>query len=293
MAERIVSLLPSATEILWFLGLGDRVVGVTYECNEPLEASSLPHVTDTIIPAGATPAEIDRIISATMAEGKELYHLDRDLLASLDADLIVTQDLCRVCALPAGDVATALADLGSTSDVFSYDPMTLGQVLDGIEALGRRAGASASAIGKVGSLRDRLATIREQVSGRPRPKVLLLEWTDPPYTAGHWIPDQVEAAGGEPLLAHAGGRSAATTWEQIAASEADVILVAPCGFDEAGAGEQLSTVIARPEVAGLGAVASGRYHAIDADSFVVRPGPRLVDGVEVMARLLHPEAFSG
>lgn len=291
MAERIVSLLPSATEILWFLGLGERVVGVTYECNEPSQAALLPHVTDTIIPPGASPAEIDRVITTAMAEGSELYRLDRDLLRSLDADLIVTQDLCRVCALPAGDVDAALNDLDLTADVFSYDPMTLSQVMDEIEALATRAGAAASAGELVAGLRGRLEDITDRVRDRPRPKVLLLEWTDPPYTAGHWIPDQIVAAGGDPVLAHPGGRSGATTWVEIAQSEADVIMVAPCGFDEAGAEQQLAEVVARPELAGLAAVRDGRAHAIDADAFVVRPGPRLVDGVDVMARLLHPGAF--
>lgn len=291
MAERIVSLLPSATEILWFLGLGERVVGVTYECNEPPEAALLPQVTDTIIPPGAPPAEIDRIISAAMAEGSELYRLDRDLLLSLDADLIVTQDLCRVCALPAGDVDAALADLGCDSEVFSYDPMTLTQVMDEIDRLAAWAGAPPTAGGKVADLRNRLAAISARVEERPRPKVLLLEWTDPPYTAGHWIPDQIVAAGGEPVLAHPGDRSEATSWESVAGCEADVLMVAPCGFDAAAAQEQLAVVVQRPEVAALDAVRYGRTFAIDADAFVVRPGPRLIDGVEAMARLLHPTAF--
>ena len=291
MAERIVSLLPSATEILWFLGVGDQVVGVTYECNEPSEAATRPAVTDTIIPTGATPAEIDRIIGQTMAEGGELYRLDRELLASLDPDLIVTQDLCRVCALPAGDVDAAVAALGCEADVFSYDPMTLGAVLDEIERMATVAGVT-SAASVVDPLRRRLEDLAQRLEGRDRPKVLLLEWTDPAYTAGHWIPDQIVAAGGAPVLAHPGGRSAAVAWEEIAQCEADVLLVAPCGFDEAEAARQLAQVVARPEVASLPAVIDGRAHAIDADAYVVRPGPRLVDGVERMARLFHPEAFT-
>ena len=287
MAERIVSLLPSATEILWFLGLGDRVVGVTYECNEPPEAAKLPQVTDTIIASGATPAEIDVIIKEAMAEGRELYHLDRQLLRSLDPDLIVTQDLCRVCALPAGDVDAALVDLGCEAEVFSYDPMTLSQVLDEIEHLARIAGAESTAGEKVSDLRERLDRVARHVSGRPRPSVLLLEWTDPPYTAGHWIPDQISAAGGDPVLAHPGHASGTASWDDVAQSGAEVLLVAPCGFDRDGATQQLEKVLKRPEVAALPAVRSGRAYAIDADAFVVRPGPRLVDGVEEMARLFH------
>lgn len=288
MADRIVSLLPSATEVLWFLGLGDRVVGVTYECNEPPHAADLPHVTDTIIPTGATPAEIDVIIGEAMANKTELYTLDRDLLASLDPDLIVSQDLCRVCALPAGNVTEAVASLGCRADVFSYDPMTLEGVIDQIEALGRAAGAPESGMQRIDALRTRLAEQRASV-GADQPKVLLLEWPDPPYTPGHWIPDQIEAAGGKALLAHPGGRSSATTWDVIAASDADVLIVAPCGFDRAAAEAQLADVVARPELAGLPAIQHGRCFAIDADAFIVRPGPRLLDGVDELRILLGVE----
>ena len=286
MAERIVSLLPSATEILWFLGIGDRVVGVTYECNTPPEAAERPHVTDTIIPAGSTPAEIDAVVNAAVAAGRELYQLDRELLASLDPDLIVTQDLCRVCALPSGDVDAAVAELGCRAEVFSYDPMTLDGVLDEIERLGAVAG-STDATERVGELRTRLCAIRAANDGRARPRVLLLEWIDPAFTAGHWIPDQIVAAGGEPVLGHPGGRSAEVSWTEVAESQAEVLIVAPCGFDEAAARAQLDDLLTRPEVAGLPAIAAGRVHAIDADAYVVRPGPRLVDGVEQLTRLIH------
>ena len=287
MAERIVSLLPSATEVLWFLGLGERVVGVTYECTVPPEAARLPHVTDTIIPAGAEPAEIDRIIAAAVAGGRELYRLDRELLAALDPDLIVSQDLCRVCALPSGDVAAAVASLGCRAEVFGYDPMTLDGVLDAMDQLATATGAGEAARERVEELRRRLDRLRvDAVDRADRPGVLLLEWTDPPYVAGHWIPDQVEAAGGRALLGRPGQRSGSVSWDDVAATEAEVLLIAPCGYDAAGAAEQLAAVVARPELAHLPAVRSGRVHALDADAHVVRPGPRLIDGVEAMAALV-------
>ncbi len=284
--QRIVSLLPAATDMLVFLGLADRIVGVTYECSMPDGADLPPKVTDTIIPPDASPAEIDEIIRTAMAEGRQLYELDRDLLAGLAPDLIVTQDLCRVCALPSGEVEAAVADLGCTDNIFSYDPMNLTEVLDGIEELGRRAGAGAAALADVDRLRERVAASIE-LSRVERPRVLLLEWPDPPYGPGHWIPDQIRAAGGQPVLAHPGGRSSAMTWEDVAASEADVLIVAPCGFSEEEAEAQLELVLERPEVAGLPAVRSGRTHAIDADRFIVRPGPSLVDGIGALAELIH------
>lgn len=287
-ADRIVSLLPSATEILFFLGVGDRVVGVTYECAEPPEAATRPHVTDTIIATGASPAEIDVTIKEAIASGTELYTLDHELLSSLDPDLIVTQDLCRVCALPAGEVEAALAKLGSTADVFQYDPMTLDQVLNEIESLAAVVGAEP---GKTGELRARLDHITNIASDKAaragRPKVLLLEWPDPPFTPGHWIPDQIQAAGGEALLAHPGERSEQSSWEAVASCGAEVVIVAPCGFDQNAAEQQLREVVARPELANLPAVVSGRCYAIDADALIVRPGPRLIDGVEALSALIH------
>ncbi|MGH1490693.1 MAG: ABC transporter substrate-binding protein [Acidimicrobiales bacterium] len=292
MAERIVSLLPSATEVLWFLGFGSRVVGVTFECDHPSQASNLPHVTDTIIPPGLTPAEIDLVIRDAMEQGNELYQLDRSLLQSLDPDLIVSQDLCRVCALPAGDVDAAVRELGCSAEVFSYDPMTLDGVFEEMAALGRliETGSSAAEPTAITALRERVAAVEARVAERDRPKVLLLEWPDPPFTPGHWIPDQIERAGGTALMAHPGGRSSATTWEAVAESAADVLLVAPCGFDEQAAQQQLQQVLARPEVASLPAVRAGRTFAVDADGLIVRPGPRLVDGVEALAKLFHPDA---
>lgn len=285
MTERIISLLPSATEILYWLGVGDRVVGVTYECAEPAEAASKPHVTNTIIPEGATPAEIDAIIGEAVASGGQLYTLDVDLLRSLEPTMIVTQDLCRVCALPAGQVVEAVEMLGTDAEVVSYDPMTLDGVIDEIEVIAKAVGADSST--KLVELRERVATARATRTEH-RPKVLLLEWPDPPYTPGHWIPDQIEAAGGEALLAHPGGRSSATTWDAVALSEAEVLIVAPCGFTHEQATEQLAEVVARPELADLPAIKQGRTYAIDADAYIVRPGPRLVDGIDALAKLIHP-----
>ncbi len=278
---RVVSLLPAATEIVYALGLGEQLVGVTFECDEPPAAR-----TDKVVVVGGrdtrglTPREIDDYVRARAAAGEDLYTLHAGALRDLRPDLILSQDLCRVCAVPAGDVAAALDHLGCRAEVLPLDPHTLAEVLDSISAVGRRTGAEAAAAALVGGLRDRLAAVAAAVAGQPRPRVAVVEWVDPPFPAGHWVPDLVTAAGGIPVAACPGGRSAPTTWADFAAADPDVVLVAPCGFGLAGAAEQARAV--------AGALPGPEVWAIDADGLVVRPGPRLVAGVEAIAAVLHP-----
>jgi len=278
-----VSLLPSATEIVYTLGLGDDLVAVTFECDEPASARSDKEVVvggrDT---SGMTPADIDRYVRDKLANGEDLYTLHADALARLRPDMILTQDLCRVCALPSGHVAEALDYLGCRADVLSLDPYTLEQVLGTILAVGARTGVTGRAEQVVASLRMRLAEVAARVAGRPRPRVAIVEWVDPPFAAGHWLPDLVLAAGGEPVAARPGQRSVAITWPEIAAAGPDLVIVAPCGYHLAGAQSQAAAVIA--------ALPGVPVWAIDADSLVVRPGPRLVDGVAAIAAILHPDA---
>ena len=278
-----MSLLPSATEIVYALGLGEQLVGVTFECDEPPSARAEKEVVvggkDT---SGMTPAEIDRYVRDQLASGEDLYTLHADALARLRPDLILTQDLCRVCALPSGHVSEALDHLGCRADVLSLDPYTLDEVLGTILAVGLRTGTADRASQVVAGLRDRLAVVAARVAGRPRPRVAVVEWVDPPFAAGHWIPDLVTAAGGEPVAACPGQRSAPLAWPEIAAAEPDLVLVAPCGYHLAGAASQAASVAA--------ALPSIPVWAIDADSLVVRPGPRLVDGVEAIAAILYPDA---
>jgi iron complex transport system substrate-binding protein len=280
---RVVSLLPSATEIVYALGLGDQLVGVTFECDEPASARRDKVVVvggrDT---SGMTPAAIDAYVRAQLAAGQDLYTLQADALAALAPELILTQDLCRVCALPAGHVADALDYLGCTAEVVCLDPHSLDEVLATILTVGQRAGAPERAERLVAGLRERLAAVAGRVAGRPRPAVAVIEWTDPPFTAGHWVPDLVTAAGGRPVAADPGGRSAQASWEQVAAAGPEVVVVAPCGFhlDQAAAQAEL----AARRLPGI------PVWAIDADGLVVRPGPRLVDGAEALAAIVHPGA---
>ncbi|MGN9813658.1 ABC transporter substrate-binding protein [Micromonospora sp. BQ11] len=279
---RLVSLLPSATEIVYALGLGPELVGVTFECEvPPADRAALTVVVGGRDTRGMSPGEIDEYVRTRAAAGEDLYTLHADALAGLDPELIITQDLCRVCALPSGQVAEALDHLGARADVLSLDPYTLPEVLDTILAVGARAGVPDRAEALVDALRARLAAVATAVAGRPRPRVAVVEWIDPPFSAGHWIPDLVTAAGGEPVAARPGARSVATTYAELRTAEPDVVLVTPCGFHLDGAVGQARAV--------AGEFPGTPVWALDADGLIVRAGPRLVDGVEAIAAVLHPD----
>ncbi len=278
---RVVSLLPSATEIVYALGLGDDLVGVTFECDEPPSA----RVDKTVVVGGRdtrgmTPGEIDDYVKGQLGAGGDLYTLHAGALAGLDPQLILTQDLCRVCALPSDHVADALDHLGCRADVVSLDPYTLPEVLGTFRRVAAAAGVPDRGRALVAGLQGRLDRVAAAVAGRPRPRVVVVEWVDPPFTAGHWVPDLVRAAGGEPVAARPGARSVQTTWAELAGAVPEVVLVTPCGFHLDGAAEQALGVV--PHFPGAA------VWAIDGDGLVVRPGPRLVDGVEAIAALLHP-----
>jgi iron complex transport system substrate-binding protein len=277
---RIVSLLPSTTEILFALGTGDDVVGVTFECDTPREARTRTIVSTSAMPPGLTPAEIDAYVVAAVARGEDLYHLAADALRSLDPTLVVTQDLCAVCAVDVTTVDAALTHLGCTADVLTVDPHTLDEVFDSVLLLGKATGHLDTAHDLVDSLRARLDAVRAAVAGRPRPRVAVLEWTDPPYAPGHWIPEMVELAGGANVLGAAGQKSVRVTWDDVAAACPDVVVVAPCGYDRAGAQAQ---AVALDDVLPPAAAVV----AVDANGEWARPGPRLVDGVEELAAVLH------
>lgn len=279
---RIVSLIPSATEILFGIGAGDDVVGVTFECDHPPAARERRVVSTSAMPEGLSPREIDDFVAAAMTAGEDLYRLDAGALADLDADLVVTQDLCAVCAIDVSTVDEALDHLGCRADVATIDPHTLDDVLASITEIGRLTGRDARAADLVASLRERLAAIEERVAGRPRPRVLVLEWTDPPFAPGHWIPEMVTRAGGEPALGVAGTRSVRITWDDAVASRPDVVVCAPCGYDLDGSAALAADV--RDRFPGV------PVWAVDADGQFARPGPRLVDGVEALAAILHPDA---
>jgi iron complex transport system substrate-binding protein len=281
---RIVSLLPSTTEILFGIGAGEDVVGVTFECDYPAAARERRIVSTSALPEGLGPSEIDAFVTAAVRAGEDLYHLDEGALTGLDADLVVTQDLCAVCAVDVSVVDDALAHLGCTAEVLTIDPHTLAEVLASITTLGAATGHVEESALLVASLEERLDVVRHDAAARSTtPRVLLLEWTDPPFAPGHWVPEMVTAAGGVPTIGTAGAKSVRVTWEQALAEEPDVVVCAPCGYDLAG-----SATLARAVVDSGVLPAGAAVWAVDANASFARPGPRLVDGVESLARILDP-----
>jgi iron complex transport system substrate-binding protein len=287
---RIVSLLPSATEIVYALGLGDQLEGRTFECDHPPAASAKPVVSTSGLAENLPLGEIDGAVRAATSGGTPLYHLDEARIASIQPDLILTQDLCRVCAVPSGDVDEALDRLGCHAEVVSLDPHSLDDVMVDIQRVGDAAGVADRADLLVNTLRSRIAAVEAAVSlqrvghfgaDAEPPRVLVLEWVDPPWGAGHWIPDMVERAGGDPVLADKGGHAEVTTWDAVREAAPEVIVVAPCGYHLDAAAEQARLVL--DQVATTPAARDQQVWAIDADAYVVRPGPRLVDGLELLA----------
>jgi len=281
---RIASLVPSATEMLFALGLGDDVVGVTHECDFPPAASALPHLTATVLPEGLTAGEIDAAVKAIVGEGKALYSLDEEKLAELAPDLIVTQAVCDVCAVSFEDVVAVAARLPGPPRVVQQDPSSLAEVLEDVTRLGAAAGIEARAARLRGELETRLAAVEAAVAGAGRPRTIALEWLDPPFVGGHWIPRMIELAGGVDVAGADGTKSPEVEWEQLAGLRPDLVVAMPCGWYVEESRAQALEHWQRIE--GLGAA---RVFAVDAASTYSRPGPRLVDGVELLAHLLHPD----
>jgi iron complex transport system substrate-binding protein len=282
---RIASLVPSATEMLFALGLGDDVVAVTHECDYPEAATARPHLTRTVIAPGLSAGEIDAEVKRIVGEGGALYELDADALQALAPDLIVTQAVCEVCAVSYEDVVTVAGRLPGSPAVISLDPSTLADVLADVTRLGEATGAAAAAAELRAGLEGRIAAVRAAVEGARGPRVLALEWLDPPFVGGHWVPEMIAAAGGEDVAARPGERSREAGWWELERLGPEVVVVMPCGCyveDSRAEGER--------HAAEIGALGPAAIHAVDAASSFSRPGPRLVDGIELLAHLIHPEA---
>jgi iron complex transport system substrate-binding protein len=290
---RIVSLLPSATEILFGIGAGGDVVGVTHECDYPPDALGLPKLTSSALPHAPRAADIDRHVRRYLHAGSSLYHLDAELLERLQPDLIVTQELCEVCAVSYSIVDRAVRHLSSDARIVSLEPSSLDDVFSNIATLGNLTAHESEAAALIQRLRQRAKHVVDGVTLRYRsagevssPKVLVLEWTDPPMSAGHWTPELVELAGGIPVLGNPGANSQVLSWSTIAAADPDDIIVAPCGFDLSKTRDAATDLNDEPQWRELRAVRENRVHLVDGNQYVNRPGPRLVDTIEIFAKVL-------
>jgi iron complex transport system substrate-binding protein len=287
---RVASLLPSATEMVHFCGAGGALVGVTHECDYPPGVERLPHLTSSKIDRRMSSAEIDAAIAEHLTDTGSIYALDARLLEELAPDLVVTQGLCEVCAVSTNLVEEAAS--GLQARIFTLNPTSLREVLDDTVAVGEALGRGEEARTKVAALEERLARVEEAVAGLPRPRVCCIEWLDPPFSAGHWVPEMVRIAGGEEVLARPGEPSARLSWEEVFEAAPEVLVLMPCGFGARRTVEEASRVL--PRISGwsnLPAVENGRVWAVDANSYFSRPAPRLAEGVEILARILHPEVF--
>ncbi len=290
---RICSFLPSATEILFALGLGDQVVGVTHECDYPPAAREKPVVVrSTIDSAALGSGAIEAAVRASLQAAEGLYVVDAEALRHAAPDLIITQDLCDVCALPAAAVTAAIESLPQRPQVISLKPERLADVLADIRRVGAAAGRPAEAGRLVAEVTDRIATVGKMTARvERRPRVLCIEWFDPIYVGGHWIPEMVNLAGGEDVAGVAGQKSRIVGWEEVRAKAPEVILLIPCGFDATRVAHEMPLLERLPGWSGVPAVQFRRVYATDASAYFSRPGPRLVDGLEVLAHFLHPDLF--
>jgi len=280
---RIASLVPSSTELLFALGLGDNVVAVTHECDYPQQAADRPHLTRSVIPQGLSAAAIDKAVRERTNAGRALYELDESRLAELEVDLIVTQAVCEVCAVSFDDVVAAAGRLPTRPQVISLDPSTLTDVLADIPRLAQAACAAKSGATLLAESERRIAAIQAAVAEAPRPRIAAIEWLDPLFLGGHWVPTMIELAGGVDVLGVAGAKSRTADWSEIEQARPEIVVSMPCGYGTERAAEE--TLTERDRLAAL----NTRVVAVDASSYFSRPGPRLVDGIELLSHILHPE----
>jgi iron complex transport system substrate-binding protein len=285
---KIVSLLPSATEIVFALGLGESLEGRSFECDYPAAAEQVAIVSGTALPVDTqlSAREIDEAVATRVAAGESIYTLDAARIRAIQPDVILAQDLCEVCAVPSGAVTDALEVLGCHADVVSLDPSSLDDVIACIGQVGAVTGTDAAAETIMRALRARVARVRAAVAGLPRRRVFALEWADPPFNGGHWIPDMLLAAGADPVLSPAGARSRRMEWSEIENAAPQVVLFMPCGYYLDGAVAESAALLEQPALA-----SADEIWALDANAYFSRPGPRVVDGVELLASVLHPDGF--
>lgn len=291
---RIVSFLPSATEMAYALGLGDSIVGITHECDYPPEVKSKPVVVRNVLPVERmTQSEIDRAVAERIRSGESLYQIDEQLLRELAPDLILTQDLCQVCAPSGNEVSQVLKALPKPPQILWLTPQSLNEIFDNVRALGAATDRSAAAETLISDCQQRLRALAELTASVHRLRVFCMEWLDPVYASGHWVPELVKLAGGVDEIGRERGESVRVPWDEIVAWAPEVLVIMPCGFNLEQTMKQIWSVFGYKSSPffDLPAVKNGRVYAVDANSFFARPGPRVVEGAELLARLIHPELF--
>jgi len=279
-----VSLVPAATEIAFALGSGDDVVAVTHDCDYPEAARALPRVTRSTIPAGTSSRDIDVAVRAAAAEGDSTFHVDASALADARPDILLGQTLCRVCAVTVSQLPSVM---DPSPEIVPLDGDSITGIFDDIERVGEAIGRAREAASFVASLRERIDRVRERVAGLPHPTVVALEWVDPLFSAGHWVPEQVAAAGGVELIGRANARSKEISLDDVVAADPDYVLILPCGFDAQRAARESRVLIADERWTQLRAVRDGHVLTLDGNAYFSRPGPRVVDGIELLASALH------
>jgi iron complex transport system substrate-binding protein len=281
---RIVSLVPHATELLFALGLGDQVIAVTHECDHPSQASSLPHITRDVLPPNLSAAEIDAAVRSRTEQGQAIYELDENALIALRPDLIVTQALCPVCAVSYTEVAELAKRIPSRPLVLSLDPKTLGETLGDVRTVAQATGSRERGVELIAAAAARIDRVKLAVRSAVRPRVVALEWLDPVFVAGHWTPQLIELAGGDDLLGLPGEHSITVSWDAVVAAAPEIVVVMPCGYDAPRA--HLEALEHADALAEIGA---RRVVAVNASAYFSRPGPRLIDGLELLAHIFHPD----
>ena len=276
--------MPHATELLFALGLGDDVVGVTHECDYPVAAQNLPQVTRDVLEPGLSPGEIDAAVRARTAAGESIYELDEELVRELEPDLIVTQALCHVCAVSVDEVQALAQSMPGPPRVIALDPTTYGETVGDVRTVAQATDAKDAALDLIARTARRADVVRLAVRGAPRPRVAALEWMDPVFVAGHWTPQLIEMAGGEDVLGFSGEPSREATWEEVASAQPEVVVVMPCGYDAARALVEAEEFADR-----LRSLGADHVVAVNASAYFSRPGPRLIDGLELLAHILHPD----
>jgi iron complex transport system substrate-binding protein len=291
---KIVSFLPSATEMACALGLGDSLVGITHECDYPPEVKTKPVVVRNVLPIEAmSQGEIDRAVAERIRSGESLYQIDEQLLRELAPDLILTQNLCQVCAPSGNEVSQVLKALPKAPQILWLTPQSLNEIFDNVRDLGAATEKISAAETLVSNCQERLRALAQRTANVPRPRVFCMEWLDPVYASGHWVPELVKIAGGVDEIGRERGESVRVPWDEIVAWAPEVLVIMPCGFNLEQTMKQIWSVFGYKSSPffDLPAVRNGRVYAVDANSFFARPGPRVVEGAELLARLIHPELF--